>query len=110
MEKRNARRIKSDIPCRLVSRSLNFSGLIEDLNENGICVLIHPTRAVEDIPCGMTFMVKFQIPSGDTIDLQCTVKQAYKTSPEEPTNNVGMEIKQQPPEYKEFLKTRNYSL
>jgi len=110
MEKRHARRIKSDIPCRLVSRSLNFSGLIEDLTENGICVLILPTRAVEDIPCGMNFMVKFQIPSGDTIDLQCTVRQAYKTSPDKPTNNVGMEINQQPPEYKAFLATRDYAL
>ncbi len=105
MEKRHEKRRGSDLTCEIISRSLRFTGLIENLSEKGICALINPTKAVEDIPGGMTFVVKFQIPSGNTIDIQCKVKQAYKTSPSGPTNNVGMEIIYEHQEYKEFLKT-----
>ena len=104
MEKRHAKRRKSNIPCELISREVRLTGHIEDLTEEGICAFIYPTKVVEDIPGGMTFVVKFRIPSGDTIDVQCKVTRKHKPSPEGPTSNVGMEIVYVGPAYKEFLK------
>lgn len=103
MEKRHAKRTESHLPCELISRSLKFTGYIEDFSEDGMCVFVNPARAVEDIPNGMTFVVKCKLHSGDTIDIQCRVRHAHKSSPEGLRNNIGMEIMDRPPEYKKFI-------
>jgi hypothetical protein len=106
MEKRQGKRSKSYIKCELISRSLNFPGWIENFSEDGLCVLKDSTKAVEDIPAGMLFMVEFPSHSGDTIAVQCRVIHTYKTSPDGPTNKVGMEIIDKSEEYKKFLTTQ----
>ncbi|HBH60656.1 MAG TPA: hypothetical protein DDX85_02710 [Nitrospiraceae bacterium] len=105
MEKRHAKRIKSDLQCELVSRSLRYTGSIENIGEDGLSMTIPPTKTRVNIPVGMTFIVKFKGRSGDTHELQCRIVRPHKILPGKPVSDVGMEIIKRPPEYLEFLKT-----
>jgi hypothetical protein len=53
-------------------------------------------------------VLKFQIPSGETLNLNCEVIWLYTKKTPPPgfkQNNIGMEIIDPPLKYKEFFKT-----
>lgn len=105
MEKRRIKRIAFNLDAMLVSRSLNYSGVIRDCTDTGIAVHIHPGQKVNHSLRGMIFEVTFVRRSGANINLQCKVVRTQSRSVAVQENLVSMKIIDQPPEYREFLKT-----
>lgn len=105
MERRRSKRILVSLKAELISGDVSYAGIIENLSEEGIYMRTLPTKAATDFTPETKHELKFQLPSGETINLHCKVKWSYKTPPHGLTNSVGMEIIDPPPEYKEFLKT-----
>ena len=105
MEKRRSKRISFDIEAMLVSRSLNYKGVLYDFADDGICVHIHPEENICQLLEGMMFEVKFAPHSGEKIDLLCEVIRTHRQTTNALENIVCMKIIDQPREYREFLKT-----
>ncbi|RPI32954.1 MAG: hypothetical protein EHM54_11305 [Nitrospiraceae bacterium] len=105
MERRHLNRTRVSFKSELIARHMRYSGLIENLSENNLCMSIKPPKTPLTIPEGMTFIVKFEGSRGDTHELQCKVVRPYKISPGKPVTDVGMEIIKRPQEYLDFLKT-----
>ncbi|MEW6599939.1 MAG: hypothetical protein AB1499_03125 [Nitrospirota bacterium] len=105
MERRHSNRTRVSFRSELIARHMRYSGRIENLTENSICMSIAPLKTPLTIPQDMTFIVKFEGGRGDTLELQCKVVRPYQTIPGKPSSDVGMEIIKRPPEYLDFLKT-----
>jgi len=105
MERRHSNRRRVSLKSELIARHMRYSGLIENLSEDSLCMSITPPKTPLTIPEGMTFIVKFEGRSGDTHELQCKVVRPFNISPGKPVSDVGMEIIKRPPDYLDFLKT-----
>ena len=103
MEKRQSKRIIPDLDVVLVSRSLNYKGVIKNIADDGICINMHSDQNVSQLLKGLRFIVKFTLPSGEEIDLQCEVIRTHRQISDELESIVAMKIIDQPPEYREFL-------
>ena len=103
MEKRKSKRIIPDLDVVLVSRSLNYKGVIKNIADDGICIQLHSEQNVCQILRGLLFIVKFTVPSGEEINLQCEVIRTHKQISDDLESIVAMKIIDQPPEYREFL-------
>ncbi|MBI4680203.1 MAG: hypothetical protein HY753_03050 [Nitrospirae bacterium] len=64
-----------------------------------------PANPMIDLQPGTAFDLKFQLPSGQNVNLHCKVKWSFKTPPHCLTSSMGLEIIDPPEEYKELLKT-----
>ena len=93
----------------LISGGIRYSGFIANFSESGVGVYVETTSPETPVHCnpGKIFTLKFQIPSGETICLNCKVKwlHQHKTPNHCLTNSMGMEIIDPPPKYREFSKT-----
>lgn len=96
MEKRKSARRKCSISCRLVSRSLNLTGCIEDIAEKGINVTLNPAARLRDMPEAMTFVVQYRTRKGAMAAMQCRVRRAFRESPDAPVSGLGLEVISQP--------------
>ena len=92
MEKRQGVRRKCSISCRLVSRSLNLSGCIEDIADRGMNISLNPADRVKDVPETMTFVVQYRTRKGAMAAMQCRVRRAFRESPEAPVSGLGLEV------------------
>jgi hypothetical protein len=105
MERRCSKRIIVSLKAELISDGVNYAGFIENLSENGLFVTTTPTKTTivftPEAPCA----IKFQLPSGETLNLPCKIIWAYRTPPHGITNSIGLEIIDQHQKYIEFLKT-----
>ncbi|KPJ99872.1 MAG: hypothetical protein AMK71_08985 [Nitrospira bacterium SG8_35_4] len=107
MEKRSSERKMADLDAMIVSRSLNYKGVIRNLADDGICINIHSEQNLYQLLNGMLFEVRFALPSGENIDLHCEVIRTHRQTAEVLETTVGMKIIDQPPEYRQFLKTHH---
>ena len=105
MEKRGSKRRGADLEARLVSRSLNYTGMIRDFAADGICMDIPSEKNICQLLNGMFFEVHFGLPSGETINLQCKVVRTHRETADDRENRVAMKIIDPPPAYGEFLKS-----
>ncbi len=105
MDKRRSKRTIFNLEATLVSRSLNFKGIIQDFADDGICIHIHEEQSMCQLLHGMLFEVEFVLHSGEKIDLQCEVIRTQRQSVDARENIVGMKIINQPPEYRAFMET-----
>ena len=105
MEKRRSKRIIVSLKAELISDGTSYTGFIENLSENGLFITTAPTKTAiiftPEAPCE----IKFQLPSGETLNLPCKIIWAYRTPPHGITNSIGLEIIDQHQKYIEFLKT-----
>lgn len=134
MQKRrsNRKRITVSMDAKLISGKKVYDGFIENISEHGIR-WYHYSGVVEDFPerkiyiktapsqialnCnpGAIIDLEFQIPSGETISLQCRViwsksrlhgpaKRIHFDTPHA-YSIIGMEIIAPPQQYKKFFKS-----
>ena len=103
MDRRLSKRRSVNLECHLVSRSLNHVGTIENLSGSGMNVSIIPPLSDISIPYGMSFIVKFNEPSGKPIDIHCKVVRLFKSSIPGTARRIGMEVVTLTREYKEYL-------
>jgi hypothetical protein len=105
------RRTPVCLEAMLISGGIHYSGFIANLSEYGVGVYTYventSTETAVNCNTGEIFTMKFQIPSGETLCLNCKVKwlHVHKTSTHGLINSMGLEIIDPPLTYKEFSKT-----
>ena len=104
MERRRSKRLKVNLKAERISCTRNCSVFIENLSESGIYMLTTQAKKSDYVP-GKELDLELELSTGEAINLNCYVKWVYDNSPEDKTNNVGLEIVDPPHKYVEFLKT-----
>lgn len=108
MDKRSDKRVIVAFNAELVSNNLNYAGIIENLSDKGVFMRTFPVKTPLNFPPGSKINLKFRLPSGEKLSLNCIVRWFFKTPPHGLTNSIGMEIKNPPARYKEFLSNPVY--
>ncbi len=104
MERRSARRLVVNLKAERLSCTKNCSVFIENLSDTGIYMITAPSKSLDYEP-GRKLLLKLELATGKTLNLQCNVKWSYDNSPEDLTNSVGLEIINPPDEYMKFVST-----
>jgi hypothetical protein len=92
MERRLSKRIIVGFKAEFVLGGISYTGVIENLSENGICVITAPAKTAVDFTPGATPELKFQTSSGKTLDIYYKVIWSNKTPSHGLTNRIGMKI------------------
>jgi len=111
MERRDVARKDVSLKTILISGSKSYDGIIGNVSEYGLYVKTSLTKTEIDFLPTTILELKFNIPSGKTINLLCEIIWLYSKKIQHPRlgnegvleNNIGMEIKNSPPEYKNFV-------
>ncbi len=106
MEIRRSQRHIVSIEAEVISDGVSCTGFIGNLSEDGLFMRMPPSDAFGDFSSGLPVTLKLQLPSGDTVNLECRVKWVGKKHPGSSICNVGMEINKAPREYLDFLTGR----
>ena len=103
MDARRHNRIITDLKAELIAGDTRHACNIENLSENGIYIVTAPGKSSLDFAPDLLFELRFKLPTGEKMNLQCTVKWSYPTPPHGNTNSLGLEITDPPLTYLEAL-------
>ena len=103
MKSERSKRAILEIPAELVTSDKHHAGTIENLSDNGMYVVTAPAKSEKEFSPGTEIEIKFRLPSGEQLSLNCKVKWAYLTPPHSYTFSIGLKIKDPPPSYLEAL-------
>ena len=92
MENRRFIRITSGFDVEITYKGKIYKGVIENLSENGVCIITVPAETAVEFAPGETIELKFQPHKDKTLTMHCKVKWAYKVPTHELTSKIGMEI------------------
>jgi hypothetical protein len=104
-EKRAFQRISVRLDGNLFSHDTSCLAYIGNISALGVNVIIAPTH------CSSAFVEEtkqesqMNIPSGETIKLNCISRWSSSISPQGLMKEIGLEIIAPPPQYKDFLTT-----
>lgn len=105
--KRRSERKKFRLKAEITLGEKSYKGFIEDLSSEGIFGVIVRDEALEGLGTHMLVSVRFKFPTGEEFNLFCEIKRLQEAT--DPlvglVYNFGMEIIDQPPEYKKFIAT-----
>lgn len=104
MEKRRGRRVSVSLSAERISGDSKHSIFIENLSENGICIIATPSKKTASFKPGAQVTVRLKLSSDITINLDCIVIWSHKSEPNGITVSVGLEIIDPPEKYKAFVK------
>lgn len=105
MEKRRYKRKTFHLSAERISGDTTFAVFIENLSEDGIYMITAPSDSQINIKPQEMINIKLKLSAGEILNLKCKAIWSYKTQTGGLTCNVGMEIIDAPPKYKEFIKT-----
>jgi hypothetical protein len=111
MERRRAERKTVNLETELVSGGKSFAGVIGNVSENGVYVKTSFTNTAIDFLPTRTLELIFRISSEETMHLYCEIIWLYSKKIQHPRlenesvleNDIGMDIKNSPQEYENFL-------
>jgi hypothetical protein len=103
MEKRVHKRKIVDFNVELLVNGIRYAGNAENMSRTGLYVIINPSGSTIDIASGTELELKFQLSSGQLLNIPCQVKWTYKTPPHGLTYSIGMEILKPSAKYMEFF-------
>ncbi len=92
MERRLSKRIIIGLKAEIISGDMSCEGVVENLSEDGVCVITVPAKTTIDFAPKTILEVKLQFLSGETLNLRCEVIWSHKIQPHGLTNKVGMKI------------------
>ncbi|HDO25044.1 MAG TPA: PilZ domain-containing protein [Nitrospirae bacterium] len=105
MKQRRFQRTVISSEAELVMDNGNYTGIIANVSEEGIFIILHATPGIDPgFAREKPVKLKFRLPSGEKLILNCKVKWFYKATTHS-TLSIGMQITEPPLEYREFLKT-----
>ena len=106
MEKRSKERIADSLDVEVVAGGVSYSGLVLNCSAEGMYMVTATTYDVVAIPPSSMVELKCKLPIGKEIVMNCEVKWFQtKPSPYGVSFSMGMEIKDPPQEYNDYLKT-----
>jgi hypothetical protein len=98
-------RIPVEIDAEITLDETRHAGIIENLSEEGLCIRVTPPKTSRDLTAGKKFDLKFQLPSGETLNLYCRKIWSFKITPRSLIRRFGMKIIDPPVKYKQFITT-----
>lgn len=108
MAKRRSRRFNVYLNAALSSGSVSHEAFIGNISEDGIYVRIRSAGAGIDFTPETAFDCNLILPSEETLNLRCRLIWAYEipviNQPGRAAYNLGLEVLNQFPEYKDFYK------
>jgi len=106
MEKRRTKRIKVNLKAERISGNEKHGVFIENISENGIHMITAPAEIHKKYAPGTYIDLKFQLTTGEILNLQCKVRWAHlKVPPNGTTDSIGLEIIDPPAKYLQFVRT-----
>jgi len=96
-----------DSKVELLADGISYVGIVENISKKGLYIIVNPLKTLIDFTSRTKLELKFQLPSGESLNLPCQVKWSYKTPPHGLTYSMGMEILKQSPEYLEYFSALN---
>jgi hypothetical protein len=106
MEKRRHERRTAHLNAEFISSGLSYTGFIENISDEGMFMTTDPTKTAIDFTPAIPRTLKFQLPSGNTLKIQCDVRWFYmKTSTHGLIFTMGIKIINPPSQYIDFIKT-----
>ncbi|MHA2220093.1 MAG: PilZ domain-containing protein [Candidatus Hodarchaeales archaeon] len=104
MERRRSPRVDFIVIAKSIIKNNGYQGSIENFSREGMLKVIQNGQVIKMLP-GTTIGVSFQTPSGETLNLECEVKwiRHHPDMPYGIKHHIGMEIKNPPQKYKEFV-------
>ncbi|GBE39441.1 PilZ domain protein [bacterium BMS3Bbin08] len=90
------------IEAELYIGGKHYEGVIENLSAEGFHFSAVPSKMPSDLYPGDEVELAFNLPSEETLILQCNVKWAEKTRPESTPGTLGLEITERSFEYDDF--------
>lgn len=92
MEKRRAKRIFPGFKAEIIYNGKNYAGVIDDLCEDGLCVISSRIDADITFRPDTIIEVIFKSHPKETLTLRCTIKWLNKLHSEDFMYRIGMEI------------------
>ena len=92
MERRRATRITGGYKVELNSEGAVYSGEVENLSEDGVCVILFPTSISVKFEPGMLYEMKLYSFEEETLNFRCRVKWIARDASHGLTNRIGMEL------------------
>jgi hypothetical protein len=104
VENRRSPRVDFKVKAKSILKNIGYQGSIENFSREGMLKIIPNGQVLEMLP-GTTIGVSFQTPSGETLNLECEVKwiRHHSDLPFGMKHHIGMEIKNPPQQYTEFV-------
>lgn len=103
MERRSDSRYAIGFKAELLYGDKSYAGFIENISEKGLHMIAYSLNTAAEFNLGTELEMKFQLSSGEVLDLLCEVKWSHKTPPHGLTFSIGVEISGPSPEWKNFL-------
>jgi hypothetical protein len=110
MERRRVARKDVSLETEFVSGGKNYTGVIGNISEDGAYIKTNITETAIDFLPATIIELKFSVSSEKTINLLCEIIWLYSKKIQHPRleghaleNNIGIEIKNSPPEYEKFV-------
>ncbi len=106
MEKRNRERVPDSLDVEVIAGGVSYAGLVLNCSDEGMYMVTATTYDVVAIPPSSMFELKCKLPTGKGIVMNCEVKWFQtKPSPYGVSFSMGMEIKDPPQEYTQYLES-----
>lgn len=104
MEKRRSHRIIDSLDAEIVCGDVSYPGILMNFSAEGVYMVTATANSVVDITPCTEIQLKCTLPSGVNLEMDCEVKWFQtRTSPHGVAFSLGMEIKNPPKAYKDFL-------
>lgn len=95
-------RVPVSIEAELYIGGKHYDGFIENLSAEGFHFSTVPSKMPSGLHAGDEVELAFNLPSEETLTLQCSVKWVEKAKPEGSTGTLGLKITERSFEYDEF--------
>ena len=106
---RATERMVVNLEAEVLAGGNTYSGTIENISTDGLYIqfVTEPTKSVKDFLPTTRFNIKFQLPSGDKINLDCESRwiNIYTEPPDSVVNHLGIQIIDPPQKLKDFVDT-----
>jgi len=102
-EKRACKRIPISLIAELINSGKTYVACIGNISEHGLYMMINPMDDAKDFTHKTEIALRFQLRSGEILNLNCKKIWSYKISPFGIRMKMGMEIIDPPTKYKELL-------
>jgi hypothetical protein len=104
-DNRHDRRIEVSLVAELKLSNKSYSGLVDNLSEEGLHLRITPTKKPPVFQPDKSIELKLKVAPGIILNLPCMEKWSCDTPPHCTVKSIGLQIQDPPVEYKNFLKT-----
>lgn len=102
---RCSERLPRELKAELILDGKIDDATIENLSKTGIKVRTVAANIALDVMFGTILDLQFELPSGETVRLNCKVRWSCKISPKSLIKDIGLEFTEQSQMYEEWFKT-----